>query len=268
MKVVVLKIGGSVQEQLPASFYKKIIELHESNRWMPVIVHGGGPLISSLLTSLKMETKFVNGLRVTSQQVLDIVEMVLSGSANKQLVRYLIEAGGKAIGLSGIDGLLLKAEPIEGAEELGFVGKVVEVNTSVIVEVMKQGYIPVISPVGMDEKGQRYNINGDMAASAIANALGVNLCLISDIPGIYLDDNNQRIVLEEITKLEVEAMIEDGQIKGGMIPKVKAAIDGLAHHIPEVSIINGLEESSLYQYCNGEKTGTKIVLHKEELYVK
>jgi acetylglutamate kinase len=267
MKYIVVKIGGSVMEQLPASFYKNLIELHKSKQWTPIIVHGGGPLINSLLKTLKIETTFVNGLRVTNEQVLDIVEMVLSGSVNKQIVRHLIEAEGMAVGLSGVDGSLLTAQPVQGSKEIGYVGEVVAVNTKLITDIILQGYIPVISPIGIDEKGQRYNINGDIAASAVASSLGANLCLISDIPGIYIEKNNQRQTLRTITKAEVETLIESGQIHGGMIPKVKAALDGLVHHVPEVSIINGLEDKSLLQYCQGGEIGTKIVLEKELKHV-
>jgi acetylglutamate kinase len=267
MKYIVVKLGGSVMEQLPASFYQNIVQLHQSKQWTPIIVHGGGPLITSLLKNLNIETKFVNGLRVTDEQVLDIVEMVLSGSANKQIVRQLIEAKGTALGVSGVDGALLKAQPVKGSKELGFVGEVVEVNSKLIIEIVEQGYIPVISPIGIDDSGQRYNINGDIAASAVANALAANLCFISDIPGIYIEENNQKLTLNTITKVEVEAMINSGQIHGGMIPKVKAALDGLVHQVPEVSIVNGSDENSLIHYCYGQEIGTKIVLNKEISHV-
>lgn len=267
MKYIVVKLGGSVMEQLPASFYKNIVELHQSKQWIPIIVHGGGPLITSLLKTLNIETKFVNGLRVTDEQVLDIVEMVLSGAVNKQIVRKLTGDVGKAYGISGVDGSLLTAGPIQGSEELGFVGEVVSVNTELIEKIAQQGYIPVISPIGIDGNGQRYNINGDITASAVASALGANLCLISDIPGIYIEKGEEKITLNTISKKEVETMIDSGQIHGGMIPKVRAALDGLVHDVPEVSIINGLEENSLLSYCNGEAIGTKIVLKKEISYV-
>lgn len=268
MKYFVVKLGGSVMEQLPPSFYKNVVDLHQSKQWVPIIVHGGGPLITKLLKTLNIETKFVNGLRVTDEQVLDIVEMVLSGSVNKHIVRQLIGAEGQGFGVSGVDGSLLTAKPIFSTDEIGFVGEVVSVKTELIEEIAKQGYIPVISPIGIDVSGQRYNINGDIAASAVASALGANLCLISDIPGIYIEKDEQKITLNTISKNEVEEMIISGQIHGGMIPKVRAALDGLVHHVPEVSIINGLADNSLLAYCNGEAIGTKIVLKKETSYVK
>jgi acetylglutamate kinase len=268
MRYIVVKLGGSVMEQLPALFYQNIVDLHQSKQWVPIIVHGGGPLITKLLKTLNIETQFVNGLRVTDERVLDIVEMVLSGAVNKQIVRQLIGAEGQSYGVSGVDGSLLTAKPIQGTEGIGFVGEVVSVKTELIDSIAQQGYIPVISPLGIDSKGQRYNINGDVAASAIASALGANLCLISDIPGIYIENEKQKITLKTISKEEVEEMISSGQIHGGMIPKVKAALDGLVHHVPEVSIINGLVNNSLLAYCNGETIGTKIVLKKEITYVQ
>ncbi|WML51284.1 acetylglutamate kinase [Neobacillus sp. PS3-12] len=260
MKYIVIKWGGSVLEKLPKSFYQDVVSLHQSGEWTPIIVHGGGPLITELLQKLNVETTFINGLRVTSQPVLDIVEMVLSGAVNKQVVRKILEAGGNAFGISGVDGGLLQAKPTEASDTLGFVGEVVNVNHKLIEGVINQGYIPVISPVGIGEDGQRYNINGDVAASAIAKSLGANLCFISDIPGILVEKDGQKIKLTKATKKEVEELIDNQTIWGGMIPKVKAAIDGLVHNIPEVGIINGLEENSLIDYTNGNEVGTKIVL--------
>jgi acetylglutamate kinase len=260
MKYIVIKWGGSVLEKLPKTFYKDVVTLHQSGEWIPIIVHGGGPLITELLQKLNVETKFVNGLRVTSQQVLDIVEMVLSGSVNKQVVRKIMEAGGNAFGVSGVDGSLLKARPTDASETLGYVGEVVEVNHQLIEGIINQGYIPVISPVGIGEGGQRYNINGDVAASAIAKAVGANLCFISDIPGIMVEKDGQKTKLAKVSKSEVEELINNQTIWGGMIPKVKAAIDGLVHNIPEVGIVNGFDENSLLDYTNGKDVGTKIVL--------
>lgn len=263
MNYLVIKCGGSVLENLPRSFYEDIVKIHELEEWTPIIVHGGGPLITGLLKNLNVETTFVNGLRVTSLQVLDVVEMVLSGSVNKQVVRNLIEAGGSAFGISGVDGNLLSAKPTEDSEVLGFVGEIVEINKEIIEGIIQQGYIPVISPVGIDSNGQRYNINGDVAASAIAKALEANLCFISDIPGILVETNGQKIKLDKVSKAKVEELIDNKTIYGGMIPKVTAAIDGLVHNIPEVGIINGFEKNSLIDYANGKKIGTKIVLEEE-----
>ncbi|MGG3562827.1 acetylglutamate kinase [Neobacillus rhizosphaerae] len=263
MKYLVIKCGGSVLENLPRSFYEDVVQMQQSGEWTPIIVHGGGPLITSLLKNLNVETTFVNGLRVTNHDVLDIVEMVLSGSVNKLVVRNLVEVGGNAFGISGVDGGLLKAVPTPDAKTLGFVGEVVGVNQSVIEGIVNQGYIPVISPIGIDASGQRYNINGDIAASAIAKALGANLCFISDIPGILIEKNGVKTKLDKATKSTIEELIDNQTIYGGMIPKVKAAIDGLVHNIPEVGIINGFEKNSLIDYTAGKEIGTKIVLEEE-----
>lgn len=263
MKYLVIKCGGSVLENLPRSFYEDIVSLHKDSEWTPIIVHGGGPLINQLLKDLNIETTFVNGLRVTNHNVLDIVEIVLSGKVNKQVVRNLIEVGGSAIGVSGVDGSLLKAKPTENSHSLGFVGEVIEVNKQVIKGIVNQGSIPVISPIGIGVDGQRYNINGDVAASAIAKAIGANLCFISDIPGILVEKNGQKTKLDKVSKTTVEELIDNQTIYGGMIPKVKAAIDGLVHNIPEVGIIDGFEKNSLIDYTKGKKVGTKIVLEEE-----
>ncbi|MEH7439451.1 acetylglutamate kinase [Neobacillus drentensis] len=263
MKYLVIKCGGSVLENLPRSFYEDVVQMHQLGEWTPIIVHGGGPLITSLLKNLNVETTFVNGLRVTNHDVLDIVEMVLSGSVNKLVVRNLVEVGGNAFGISGVDGGLLKAVPTSDAKTLGFVGEVVGVNQSVIEGIVNQGYIPVISPIGIDASGQRYNINGDIAASAIAKALGANLCFISDIPGILIEKNGVKTKLDKATKTTIEELIDNQTIYGGMIPKVKAAIDGLVHNIPEVGIINGFDKNSLIDYTAGKDIGTKIVLEEE-----
>lgn len=262
MKYLVIKCGGSVLDNLPRSFYEDLVKMHKYGKWTPIVVHGGGPLITSLLKSLNVETKFVNGLRVTDHQVLDVVEMVLSGSVNKQVVRNIIEVGGNSIGVSGVDGHLLQAVPTHNAKTLGFVGEVVGVNKQVIEGIISQGNIPVISPVGVGAGGQRYNINGDIAASAIAKSLGANLCFISDIPGILVEKNGVKTKLDKVSKAIIEEMIDNQTIYGGMIPKVKAAIDGLVHNIPEVGIVNGFEKNSLIDYINGKNIGTKIVLEE------
>ncbi|WP_407270240.1 acetylglutamate kinase [Radiobacillus sp. PE A8.2] len=267
MNYVVIKCGGSVFEKLPTSFYENIVELKKSEGWQPIIVHGGGPLISSLLKNIGVETTFVNGLRVTTNEVLDVVEMALSGAMNKQIVRKLAEAGGQGYGISGIDGSLLTATPMDQKSPLGYVGKVTNVKTSLIEAIVEQGHIPVISPLGIDGTGQRYNINADNAASAIAEALKAKLCFISDIPGIYTEHNGQKEILHQLGKTEIELLIEQGVIHGGMIPKVTSALHALANQVPEVSIVNGMEKNSLIQFIQGKKVGTRIRMDKEITHV-
>ncbi|WP_186578563.1 acetylglutamate kinase [Aquibacillus kalidii] len=263
MNYVVIKCGGSVFESLPESFYKNIAEIHQQGDWKPIIVHGGGPLISSLLSQMGVHTTFVNGLRVTTNEVLDVVEMALSGSMNKQIVRNLSKVNGKAYGISGVDGSLLQAVPANSKNNLGYVGEVQNVNVSLIEQIIDQGFIPVISPISMDEKGQRYNINADMAASAIAQALEAKLCFISDISGICVEENGERQTLHHVGKEKIEQLIETEVIYGGMIPKVQSALKALAHRVPEVSIVNGLQVNSLIDFMSGKEVGTRIMLDKE-----
>ncbi|MFC4402668.1 acetylglutamate kinase [Gracilibacillus xinjiangensis] len=260
---VVIKCGGSVFEQLPHSFYQNIVKIQNEGEWQPIIVHGGGPLISKLLEQTGVSTTFVNGLRVTTNEVLDVVEMALSGSLNKEIVRNIAEADGKAFGLSGVDGHLLKAQPVETTDALGFVGEVTSVNTVLIETLVNQQLVPVISPIGIDESGQRYNINADMAASAIAQSLGAKLCFISDIPGIYEEKNGVRHIFHQLNEKQISELIEKEVIIGGMIPKVKSAISALHKNVPEVSIVDGIEPNGLVQFMQGKEVGTRISLDKE-----
>ncbi|WP_138420342.1 acetylglutamate kinase [Aquibacillus sediminis] len=263
MNYVVFKCGGSVLDQLPESFYKSIVEIQQAEDWQPVIVHGGGPLISTLLDKTGVETSFVNGLRKTTNEVLDIVEMALSGAVNKQIVRNIMKASGSAYGISGVDGCLLSAKPAGDTTTLGFVGEVTHVQQSIIHQIAEQGYIPVISPLGIDQSGQRYNINADMAASSVAQALEAKLCFVSDIPGIYIEEDGDKKVLHQAGSNRIEQLIEDGTIQGGMIPKVQSALKALANNVPEVSIVSGVDDNSLLDFIQGKKIGTRILLDKE-----
>ncbi|WP_053217894.1 acetylglutamate kinase [Virgibacillus senegalensis] len=265
MEYVVIKCGGSIFSQLPPAFYRNIAELHKDGV-QPVLVHGGGPLISQTLSQLHVETQFVDGLRVTTEDVLEVAEMVLSGSMNKQLVRQLQLQGGKGFGLSGVDGGLLQAVPAEKLS-LGYVGTVEKVEVSILDNLFSQGFIPVISPIGMDQSGQKYNINADVAAAAIAQALQAKLCYISDIPGILVEKNGKTVVLHETTSSQIEQLIVDGTITGGMIPKVRSALQALENEVPETVILNGLEPYSLLSFYQGKAVGTKISLHSEVKYV-
>lgn len=256
MKYLVIKFGGSILEQLPFSFYNDVISLHHSGKWKPIIVHGGGPIITKYLEDLNIKTTFVNGLRKTTPEVLSVVEMVLSGIVNKQIVVHIQKAGGKGIGLSGIDGELLHAIPLSQTE-LGFVGEVSKVNTSLLIE-LTNDYIPVISPIGMDKDGTRYNINGDTAAAAIAKAVGGNLCFVSDIPGIYVNENGNKKIIDVLTGETARQLIRDGHIVGGMIPKVQAALEVLSETGMEVTILSGKQKESLLSWSNGVKNGTLI----------
>jgi acetylglutamate kinase len=255
-----MKCGGSTLAALPDAFFADMAELQRQSR-LPIIVHGGGPAISETLTKLGIETEFVNGLRKTNEAVLDVVEMVLAGQINKLIVRRIGHAGARALGLSGVDAGLLTAEPVANAHEVGLVGRVTEVNAELIDGVVGLGYIPVIAPIGLDRNGlQRYNINADTAAGAVASQLGTErMVVVTDVPGIMKTVDGEKRVLPAVTVAEIEAMIASGDIYGGMIPKVRAAIDCIQGRVREVVIVSGTEPSILSRVLDGEAVGTRIV---------
>ncbi|GAA4873740.1 acetylglutamate kinase [Paenibacillus vulneris] len=253
----VMKCGGSTLAALPDSFFLDMKRLQDE-AIIPVIVHGGGPAISSTLEKLGIETEFVNGLRKTNEAVLDVVEMVLSGQINKEIVRKIQLSGARAMGLSGVDGHLIQAEPVANAHEVGLVGDVTKVNAELIQGIVKMGYMPVIAPVGLGaDGGQRYNINADTAAGAVASHLGVErMIVVTDVPGIM---NGEKKVLPSVTVQEIDAMIASGEIYGGMIPKVRAAVQCIQGKVREVIIVNGAEPEVLSKVIKGAAIGTRIV---------
>lgn len=253
MTYLVIKCGGSVLDNIHPSLYENIVKI-QNQGIQPVVVHGGGPIISNLLNKLNIKTKFVDGLRVTDEKVLNIAEMVLSGSMNKAIVRNLQIAGGKAIGVSGIDGKLLVASPLQSNHKLGYVGKVDEVNVEFLQCLIDSKLIPVISPIAIDGKGQRWNINADMVAAAVAKKFNAKLCLITNVSGVIQDDR----LLNDLTPTQIQRLIECGIITGGMVPKVTAAIECLEEGIDEVVILNGLEENAILSYVKGLPIGTTI----------
>ena len=262
MEMAVIKIGGSVLNKLPKAFYEMIVQLKDSGQCQPIIVHGGGPEINQTLTKLEIEPEFTEGLRVTSEEVLKVVETVLSGTINKQIVKNFYKSGGSALGLSGIDGSILKVNPADPSGKLGFVGEVSEVNTNWIRLIVENDGIPVISPIGIDVAGQHYNINGDTAAGAVAKSLKAKLMLISDIPGVLEESSGKKTVLPQLTNKEVEEKIASGVIYGGMIPKVRSAIKALTGGVNESVILNGFAPDDLKSYIEGKRAGTKIVLEE------
>lgn len=260
MEYLVIKCGGSIVAELPDEFFQNILKIQKDKKVMPIIVHGGGPMISSQLKQMGVVTTFVDGLRVTTNEVLDVVEMVLSGSVNKQIVRKMMQQNAQAIGMSGVDGNLLQAIPVKQSSNIGYVGDIARVNTKLLTNMISQGYIPVISPIAIGADSQRYNINADTAAAAIASALQAPLCFISDIPGIYVEENGKKRTLHHTDKAEIEALIETKIIQGGMIPKVQAALQALMHQVPEVAIVNGTDPKSLLDFVGGKSVGTRIQL--------
>lgn len=255
----VMKCGGSTLAALPDAFFADLRELQESGI-RPVIVHGGGPAINETLGKLGIESRFVNGLRVTDEATLDVVEMVLAGRINKEIVRKLQTNGANAIGLSGTDGRLIEARPVANHAEVGLVGDVTGVNAALVEGVMSLGYVPVIAPIGIDAAGQRYNINADTAAGAVASHLGVDtMIVVTDVPGIMRETDGEKRVMPLATFADIEAMIANGEIYGGMIPKVRAAMSCLHGNVREVLIVNGATERVLSRAVREGGIGTRIV---------
>ncbi|CAM3691207.1 acetylglutamate kinase [Cohnella lubricantis] len=259
MKRFVMKCGGSTLAALPDAFFEDLTEL-QNGGMQPVIVHGGGPAINETLGKLGIESRFVNGLRVTDAATLDVVEMVLAGRINKEIVRRLQRSGAKALGLSGSDARLIEARPVADADEIGFVGDVTGVNAELIEGIARLGCLPVIAPIGIDAAGQRYNINADTAAGAVASALGVSaMIVVTDVPGIMRTADGEKRVLPQVTFAEIEEMIASGEIYGGMIPKVRAAMSCLHGDVQEVLIVDGSAPRVLSRAFREGNIGTRIV---------
>ncbi|MCC3355589.1 acetylglutamate kinase [Bacillus sp. REN16] len=256
MQTIVIKCGGSILAELSDSFFNSIKELKNSG-YNVVVVHGGGPKIGQTLASLNIESEFVNGLRKTTKEVLDVAEMVLSGMVNKKVVIELEKSGIPSIGLSGCDAKLMKAKPIN-LEQLGYVGEIEQVNVSFLEFLLSQNYVPVISPIGFDVDFTKYNINADSAAASVAIALKAeHLLFVTDVDGIIKDGEVQPSLSTE----SVLTLIEEGTIYGGMIPKVNAALSALRDGgLNEITIING--KDSLLS-MDGTLKGTKIVKELE-----
>ncbi|WP_040952431.1 acetylglutamate kinase [Gorillibacterium massiliense] len=259
-KCFVIKCGGSTLAALPDSFFQDLRDL-QAEGWQPVIVHGGGPAINETLGKLGIESVFVGGLRKTDEAVLDVVEMVLSGKINKEIVRRIQRSGAQAVGLSGADGRLIEAVPVANSSEVGLVGDVVGVNTGLIEGVTAMGYIPVIAPVGLGADGsQRFNINADTAAGAVASHLGVErMLVVTDVPGILRTVDGEKQVMPAATVAEIDEMIASGEIYGGMIPKVRAAVQCIQGKVQEVVIVDGSMPGVLRSAVVEGGIGTRIV---------
>ena len=253
----VIKYGGAAMEEesLKREFAKDIVLLKYVGI-DPVVVHGGGPRIEKMLTRLQIPTRFVEGLRVTDEQTLEVVEMVLSGSINKEIVSQINNMGGRALGLSGKDGRLLTAKRIEG-REIGLVGEVVDVNTAMIREICRAGLIPVIAPIASGSDGRSYNINADSAAGSVAKALRAEkLILLTDVPGV-LDSRLKPISV--MAKGRIDEFIANKTIKGGMIPKVRCCLDAVEGGVKKTHIIDGrVPHALLVEIFTASGIGTQI----------
>lgn len=258
-KVVVIKYGGNamINPELKQQVMEDIALL-----WLigvkVVLVHGGGPEINDLMKKLNKQPEFVDGLRVTDQETVDIVQMVLAGKVNKTLVSLIESTGGKAIGLSGIDGRLIQARMKD--PRLGYVGEITKIHIKPVTDLLDNGYIPVISTVGCDKEGNIYNINGDTAAAYIAGALQAErFILMTDIAGILRDKDDPDSLIPEITVEEAAALKEDGIISGGMIPKVDCCIKAINEGVENVIIMDGrVPHSILMELLTDEGAGTMV----------
>lgn len=259
-KIIVIKYGGNamISEELKDAVMGDIVLLSLIGIKV-VLVHGGGPEITEMLGKIGKKSEFVDGLRVTDKETAEIVRMVLSGKINKGLVGLLGSKGGKAIGLSGFDGMMIKAKPMD--ERLGYVGDITEMNVQPILDVLEKGYIPVVSTIGCDDEGNVYNINADTAAASIAGRLGAeSLISMTDTSGILRDKDDPSTLISKIYVSEAPQLVRDGIINGGMIPKVECCIEAIRRGVRKVFIIDGrIPHSILIETLTDEGIGTMFV---------
>ncbi len=263
-KIIVVKYGGNamVNEHLKQQVMEDIVLLQLIGVKV-VLVHGGGPEITEMLNKIGKESKFVDGLRVTDKETAEVVQMVLAGKINKTLVNLLEMNGGKAMGISGVDGSMICARPKN--DKLGFVGSITGVNVSPILDVMEKGYIPVVSTIGCDKEGNVYNINADTAAAYIAGAMGAErLISMTDIAGIFRDIEDPKSMIHDLTVSEAVELFREGVISGGMIPKVECCIEAISHGVKKVIIMDGrVPHAILIELLTDEGAGTMIVGDEE-----
>ncbi len=258
-KTIVVKYGGNamIDDTLKAQVMEDVVLLALIGVKV-VLVHGGGPEINGLMEKLGKKPEFVDGLRVTDAETMDIVQMVLAGKVNKTLVNLLENKGGRAVGLSGMDGRLIEA--VQKDPRLGFVGEVVKIHPAPITDLLEKGYIPVVSTIGCDRAGNAYNINGDTAAAYIAGALGAErMLLMTDIAGILRDKDDPASLISEITVDEAAHLREQGVISGGMIPKVDCCVKAINAGVKRVVIMDGrIPHSILMELLTDEGAGTMV----------
>ena len=268
-EIVVVKYGGhAMGDEATARAFAKDVVLLEQTAINPVVVHGGGPQIAAMLAKLGIKSEFKDGLRVTDAATVEIVEMVLAGSINKQIVGFINEAGGRAVGLSGKDGNMVKAKKvtptvvdpdsnIEKAIDLGFVGEPVKVDTTVLDQILGRELIPVLAPVAAGESGGTFNVNADTFAGAVAGALKAKrLLLLTDVPGVL--DKSKKLI-KELSLKDIRKLIADGTISGGMIPKVETCIQALDAGVEGVVILDGkVKHAVLLELLTDLGAGTLI----------
>jgi len=256
-KLIVVKYGGNAMtsEELKAAVLDDIAELSQGA--YVVLVHGGGPDINAMLKKIGKEPEFIDGLRVTDEETIEVALMVLAGKVNKSLVNMLGARGVRSVGLCGIDGGLIQAKLQD--ERLGYVGEITEINTDLIDDLLAKYYVPVISTLGCDEKGNTYNINADTAAAYIAGALNADyLLMLTDVPGVMKDINDPASLIPELKLSEAAELKDKGIINGGMIPKVDCCITALSKGVKKVSITDGRVPHCIINQLTGEGAGTEF----------
>ena len=258
-KVIVVKYGGNamINDELKNAVMGDLVLLSTIGIKV-VLVHGGGPEISGMLKKIGKESQFINGLRVTDAETADIVLQVLAGKINKTLVNHLQNSGGKAVGLSGMDGHLIEAEIKDPA--LGFVGEITDINIEPVTDLLENGYIPVISTVGCDKDGNVYNINADTAAARISSALGAEaLFLMTDIVGLLRDKDDESTLISSVCVSEAPQLMREGIISGGMIPKIECCVEAIRQGVNRVFILDGrVPHSLLIETLTNEGIGTML----------
>ncbi len=258
-KIVVVKYGGNamINDTLKQQVMEDIVLLHLVGVKV-VLVHGGGPEINELMNRLGKKAEFVDGLRVTDKETVDIVQMVLAGKVNKTLVNLLESKGGKAMGISGMDGGLIEAKMKD--ERLGYVGAITNINIEPVTDLLEKGYIPVVSTIGCDKEGNTYNINGDTAAAYIAGAMQAErLIMMTDIVGILRDRDDPSTLIPEISVADAARLKEEGVISGGMIPKVDCCVEAISEGVKNVVIMDGrVSHSILMELLTEEGAGTLV----------
>ncbi len=263
-KILLVKYGGSAMtdEGLKRAVMGDLVLLSLIGVKV-VLVHGGGPEITEMLGKLGKKTEFVDGLRVTDAETADVVQMVLAGKVNKGLVNLIQSLGGRAIGLSGADGGLIRAKQMDA--RLGFVGEIESLNVKPVTDMLEMGYIPVISSVGCDAEGNVYNINADTAAAKIAGMLKAeSLINLTDTPGLLEDENDESTLIGKIFVSEAQRMLNQGQLSGGMIPKVSCCVEAIRRGVKKVFIIDGrVPHSILIETLTDEGMGTMFVSGEE-----
>lgn len=261
--IFVIKYGGAAmaEDGLVSQVMQDVVLMHCVGV-RPVIVHGGGPEISEAMKRLGKPPSFVQSLRVTDAETMEIVEMVLTGKTNRRLVSAIHQQGGRAVGLSGKDGNLLVARKLEGEVDLGFVGEVEAVHPDILYSLLEAGYIPVVSPVGVGPHGESYNLNADHVAGILAGRLeAAKLILMTDVPGVLSDPEQPESLISELTREQVQKMIESGRVAGGMIPKLQACLTALDAGVGRTHIIDGrIPHALLVEVFTDAGIGTMVRL--------